>query len=74
MIHNCARNNNLRKIAHFIAKIHFFDFSNFERVFWRHLKNYNLIFLFVNVYVHINAILHGKDDKVIFRCDIIPQK
>ena len=74
MIHNSARNNNLCKIAHFIAKIHFFDFSNFERVFWRNLKKLELNILFVYVYVHINAILHGKDDKVIFRCDIIPQK
>ena len=42
--------------------------------FFENLKNYNVLILCVNIYGHINAILHGKDDKVIFRCDIKPQK
>ena len=75
MIYNCARNKNIRKNVHFIVTIHFFsDFSNLSAFFGAIQKNYNLLFLFVNVFVHINAILHGKDDKVIFRCDIKPQK
>ena len=35
---------------------------------------YALIFLFVNVCDHINMILYGKDHKVIFGYNILPQK